>query len=432
MGIRIVMLASASALMLGVPGVARGEVAPQPQDELCVPRRTQPHVGGRDLLPLLDVNGGGQVEDPSPPIGGYVQLWVEASEPSDTSPRCYDDETRSWVNRLFVGRNLSRVLQAKVSVTSPGVIGSVTLASSTRTSTRSDGEVWNTDLSARRILTPHFRVDPGTTISVDVTLSASSTINGDITRNILSVIEQGARLASPTSSLVTTLTSDRLQNAANFVDRSISNLFGQKLSERSQNDSRPGQWFGSRDRGVLATVSAAFPMGNDVWDAGRNRPLGSWTIRVSEPLISVFSTVPFAPPRDDQAVAPCTNTNPQERQACRAFIGLSAATVLNFRLTDNVTLGDALRGDEAISTELSRLQGNTGEAETARRLCSLVASKAEALGLNRYDAAAAVWAFAYETQIAPDGRASLLRAAAERSIPASCKSATLAAALNLL
>ena len=435
------------ALLLCPGGLAaqtQGQTQTQQQErQRCTPPRDDARFGDGDILPLLDVRPDRAERNLQPPVGGYVHLWVEDSAPSSDVARCYGDETRNWLHRLFVGRNLSRVLQAKVSVTNPGVIGTTTLAASTRTSTRSDGEIWTTELSDRRILTPYFRVDPGTTVAIDLTLSASSTISGDITRNILSVIEQGARLASPTSAVVTSLTSDRLQNAANFVDRSISNLFGQKLSERSQSDFRPGQWFSvAGQAGTLATVEAAFPMGNDVWDAARNRPLGTWRIRVSAPIISVFSAVPYYPgaaDATDGSGSSCANRNDQERQACIAFAGLTPATVLTFRLTDNVTLGDALRGDAAISSELSRLQAKPDDRDIARRLCSLIASKAEGLGLNRYDAAATLWAFAADTQLGDAGRNTLLteparsRAGTEGSGSASlrCGAAVLAGDLGL-
>jgi len=86
--------------------------------------------------------------------------------------------------------------------------------------------------------------------------------------------------------------------------------------------------------------------------------------------------------------------NGHDRQACLAFTGLVPSRVLGLPVGENVTLGQALRGDAGITASLQRYQNSSNKSQAASEACVLVADRAEALGLNAYDAAAAVWAFA--------------------------------------
>lgn len=73
---------------------------------------------------------------------------------------------------------------------------------------------------------------------------------------------------------------------------------------------------------------------------------------------------------------------------------------------DNITLGQALRGDTGISGALQRFANATDKSaagqEAAREICVLVAERTETLGLNAYDGAAAIWAFASNGGIATE------------------------------
>jgi hypothetical protein len=392
-----------------------------------------------DLLPLLTVRREGAAGTSDSPVGGYVRFWVarvESNNVASDGERDYLRERRSWLSRYLLGRSRARLLQAKITITNPNVSASYTLAATTQTSNRTDGENFTSELGQRRFLTPYVRMDPGTTVGIEFSLSASATVNPDITGNLLSIIQRGARLAGPSGSLVTALNADRLRDTTNFVDQSIANLFGEKLSERSLTDFSPSQWptasSNSSEGSLLATVQAWFPMGNDVWTAGRNHQVGSWEIRASEPVVSVFSTLPMRAPSTAPSVDPCTirpaaddpELSPDERQACRAFRGLAPATVMGFRLAENVLLGESLRGDAGITAALARYRdANTNAAEAALALCNLVAARAEALGLNSFDSAATVWAFAHVGD--------LRQAVANKMASSACQAGNLARRLGL-
>lgn len=394
-----------------------------------VPAFAQPNGQPVDLLPLLEVSR--EAESPHPvqsPVGGYVRFWIEREGAGPATPsapdRAYSDERRTWFNRFLVGRNRARILTARLVVNRANVVTqTVTLASTTHDSNRRQGESWTSELGERRFLTPFFRVDQGTTASIEIALSASARIDPDITRNLLSIIERGARLAAPKAPLVTALNASRITETSDFIDSSVSRLFGEAVAERSHNDFSAEGWY--RGATPLATVAAQFPMGGHVWTGPDTRDLGEWNIRVSEPIVSIFSPTPLHAdvPAADSPQAVCLTAPgkaasgnvaavagealaPQDRQGCLAFMGLTPSRVLGLSVGENITLGQALRGDTGISAALQRFANaaNKSEAagEAAREICVLVAERAEALGLNPYDAAAAMWAFASNGGIATE------------------------------
>jgi hypothetical protein len=359
---------------------ALGDGAPSPAD--------------LDLLPMLDVVRTPFVGNTPSAVGGYVRFFVEGDPPSSggSGQRHYGDEDRDALSRWLVGRTNSRVLTVKVAVQRPNVNGTATLASSSHESSSRVGETWATEVNGRRYLTPYFRVDPGTVVGVQVSLKASRQIQSDVTRRILDVVTRAATLVNPTGSLVTTLNSGRLQSSAEFVDQSISSLFGETLGESSLDDYAPGQW--NDQPKEMATITASFPMGGRVVDENRTRQIGVWKVFASPALVSIFSTVPL---HDAGGAVPagCPAMG-SEAQACRAFQGLAAHTVLGLQVGENLTLGQALLADATVDAALARLRGAQANqlAEPARVLCSAIAAKAEGLGLNRFDAAATVWAVA--------------------------------------
>jgi hypothetical protein len=417
-----------------------------------------------DLLPLLEVSRGEARNEPYfSPVGGYVRFFVERvspetqTGPSPESIERYSRERRNWLNRLFTGRNRTHVLNARLEVNRADVIThTVTLASTSHSSNRRQGENWTSEIGDRRFLTPYFRVDAGTTAAVEVSLSASRSVDSDITQNVLAIVERGARLAAPTSPLVTSLTSQRLTDTANFVDNSISRLFGEALVERAQSDFAAEHWYQAGTTAAtpsLVQINAWFPMGGHIWSTDRVRQIGGWSVRVSEPIVSIFSTVPLyaraGDPSDDRRRQRCaqmsSQTTPraegkggqepqqtppvplegQDLQACIAFSGLVPSRVLGLAVGENVTLGQALRGDAAITAAIQRFDSNGKTPGGAREICILIAERADALGLNSYDAAAALWAFAANGGVSVDA-ANLMK-----EVDTDCTTAQLAMHLGL-
>lgn len=411
-----------------------------------------------DLLPLLDViRNENQPSLEDSPVGGYVRFWVErvqdprplslvpgeaasgggqpTQETRDT-PRDYRQEERNPIERYLWGRTRARILQAKLVITrSRLVTQSVTLASASHDSSRREGESWRSELGERRFLTPYFRVDQGSTAAIEVTLSTSRETDSAITRNLLSLVQTGARLVAPaTGPLVTSLNSERFNQATNFVDTAISQLFRERLVEVSQNDFPAEFWQTRRPATAVPSptrtemgdavmeIRARFPMRGHLWTSEGQRNLGAWRIYVTSPIVSIFSNVPWADQREDsmpcptaqaatarkpgQTAAPATpRLSGHDLQACRAFRGLQPSYVLGMFVSDNLTLGDSIRADAGITAALQRYPNENDRGkrdDAAREICVLVAQRAEAIGLNPYDGAAALWAFASQGGVSSD------------------------------
>ena len=362
-------------------------------------------TSGINLLPLIQVTT--PYQNPGrAPVGGYVRFFVcNSSQCGDPisgarTDRQYSNEHRDWLSRWLIGRSFSRILTLKLSLARPNISANATLAASTAQSNRSVGETWSSEVNGRRYLTPYLRVDPDTVVSIEVSMNAATQVQANITRAVLDVVTRAATFVQPTAQLVTSLNSERFRQTSEFVDQSVSTLFAQNLAEQATNQFGPGDWTGK----PLVDISARFPMNRRLVRSQDYSNVGVWRVMATSARVSMFSDVDFYSDAAERDGAPCTGIAiGPDLQACRAFVGLTPQTVLGLPVGENLTLGQALLADQTISGELTRLVAATATDSnrqgSARRLCGLVAAKAEALGFNRYDAAAAVWAFAGEAQL---------------------------------
>jgi len=352
-----------------------------------------------DLTPWLDV----RIAEPAAemPIGSYTRLRVTGQPPEHMrrSPsqldRTYMNERRGTVERWLWGQAVSRVLSIKVSLNQPGLSVTLPLASSSHRSTRRDGEMWLTDVNPQRAISPYFRVHPQATATVETTLNASSSVEGNLTFAVLGTLIRATELASPGGELVTSLNEDGYREAANFLDQSLARLLGENITERSTSDlplTRTGAG------GELTIIAGIFPMGRPrEVSRGEPRSIGEWRLTLDPPIVSIFADTPWSAAAGSTATAPCaTVAAGPDRQACVAFQGVTAAGVLGLRVGDQTDLRQAVTGDTGIQNAITRVAEATEASRSALTLalCEAVAARAEGLGLNRYDAAATVWALA--------------------------------------
>lgn len=386
-----------------------------------------------DLLPFLSTN---RVDPGSRSLdGAYVRLLLTTTLPEQgqadrrgetIASRSYRDESRPYWQRWLVGRSLTRVASVKVTLNAPNVSITRALASAAHLSNREDGETWTTIVNDDRSLTPWFRVDPATTATLQTSLNATSEIKGRMTGEILNVILEGAKLATPSARLVTNLNEERFGRAADYFDRSLSELFGEAIIEETTTDIH----FNRLPNGdALMTIDPSFPLGRgDLVDL-RSRGIGTWTVELDQALVSIFHSTPFkaasgAPAR----VAPCdTVTDAVDGQACLAYRGLSPYAVLEFPVGEDLSLSQSLAGEAGFAAALKRLEDAAvaDKAGPALAVCDLVASHAWRVGLNRYDVAATVWAFSRSGGLSAESSTAL--AAADR-----CEAVALAKRVKLL
>jgi hypothetical protein len=261
---------------------------------------------------------------------------------------------------------------------------------------------------------------------VQFNLSATSTLQGSVTGDVLSVIRSGVDLVAPTSSLVTSLNEQGYRDASKFVDDAISKLFGESITERSIVDVRLNNSINNLN---LATSTAAFPDGRGRISEGDQRTIGTWSVMMEPPIVSIFGATLFEAPAGQAVTTRCaTLTAGPARQACTAFSDISPHTVLGLRVGEDVTLMQSLLADAAVQSSMKALEdaAQNAKAGPARSLCNALAGQAQRLGLNRFDEAAAVWAF---SRAGPISSASAQSMARDRTV---CSAIAMAFDVKLL
>lgn len=363
---------------------------------------TRPAV---NLLPMLRIETDAVVANDASSkaqaqLGAYSRFYVVAVHPPHqplpdpklpgstgkcdaTVGRCYAQESRPGWQRMMMGRELARVLSVKIDLRNPSIATTTTLASASYESTFSRGESWTTELNGKLLLTPYFRIGSNSVARVEASINASAKGKDQVSGKLLAILQTASELVAPTSALLTSLNAPRLNQASQFVEQSLSGMFSNAVVEKSSNEFDPASW--AEDR-RLVTIHAEFPMSTEVTTA-QTRHIGTWEIRAATPIISIFSNI--------ATCAASTDGCDQKQRLKDAFADFNASEVLNFPVAENLTLRQAMITDSGVLNALDDLNKGTGVAEAglAGQLCRRLDERAQALGFNRYDAAAIVWAF---------------------------------------
>ena len=338
-------------------------------------------------------------------IDGYTRLTVELVPFDDRSdPRSYEDQGRSGWRRFFAGKSISRLLSIKSTLKRPRVSTTATIVSAGYDSNKQVGESWASEFNGQRMLTPYFRIDPDSAVLMEIELAVSSGYKATLASDVIDLLERATALVAPTSSLITSLNKERFSDASQFVDQTLSSLFNESISERSANDFALPDWAGDE----LARITVRLPLGNEITPGARNAKgqqpveIGTWIIRSTEPILSVFSGEDAEAAVGTAAAAPsaaCAAPLVEDKVACAALAGrISPHSVLNFQVDTGVTLNQALAGDTGVAAARDKLvatdgKNNAGNQGDVRDLCMVVAERAERLGFNRIDVAAILWAY---------------------------------------
>ena len=372
----------------------------------------------KDILPLIDFSLPATSDSTLDYIDTYTRIYVEDDNPpaagsnrsTGRTPceeggitRCYSSEHSPWGKRLVWRQEISRVLSVKIEIKNPDTSATSTIAASSYKTLGSKGETWDTEVHGKLFLTPLFRIDNNTVLRAEATLNATSIRKDQVSGSALSVMYSAAQLLTPASALLTSFNAQDIDRASKFVSQTLSGLFSNSVTEKAAAEFA-SPYLGSAD---LGTISAHFPSGKKIYDNDIS-PIGRWKIKASPPTISVFSSVPVA----------CGLGN----EACRldaarkALADILPSKVLNFVVGPQITMRDALMTDATLSSTLDKLRkgaatGATGEAaqsipDQARSICAQIEARANHIGLNRFDAAAVLWAFSHDPSLSEaEGRA---------------------------
>ena len=283
--------------------------------------------------------------------------------------RAYELERRDWTRRLFAPKTVTKVLTVKTTVASPSVSTVYAVATVGRDSSRRVGETWSTEISNSRWLTPYFRVNGDTIATVDINLAANTDYKLSMSADVLDLVKRAAGLLSPTTTLVTTLNKDRFNDAASFIDTSISNFLKMSVAERAVNDFQVGT--GNEN---LGAIFLNLPGANDT--LASTSPVGVWVISTDRIIPSIFKA-------DETSMSLSSGE-------------ISASSIMNFLVAPDQSLRQALASKTGVSAAHDALlQADDGAVDAkAKALCQAIRSESEAMGFAPIDVRAIGWAYA--------------------------------------
>lgn len=351
------------------------QMNPTPNQEPVV--TSDPSIPSVTLSGSVEMASGGNGGAPY----GYTRLRILYSA-CQAVQRTYDPERRPSIRRYFFGKNAAKVLKLKASVDPLGVDATNTLASIGRKSGK-QGEEWTTDVENDAILLPYFRIDNSSVVKLEVSFDSNRDYNTSVAGSALDIIKRAGALISPTSALITTVNKARFNDAASFVDTAIDGLLKVSISEKARLDAtlKPGN-----KPQILAVITLSAPGANDAYPTKffPNAPIGQWTIiadRVRPSMLGVAQS--------ETSLAPGSYTT---------------AAVMNFYVSDDKTLREALAGSSSVTTARDALIKATvaGATDAGRSFCRVVASESDSLGLAPLDVGAAVWAALNDLALADD------------------------------
>jgi hypothetical protein len=310
-------------------------------------------------------------EAPGGVIDGYTRLEF-STEKAVPIGRDYWGELRSPISRFFAGKSVTRALTL-VATYSEHKIDATTSVVSFSHSSGKKGYEWSSEVSNQRLITPYFRIDDRSVVRTSWKLQLNKTYEITAAADLLDIVKRATKLISPSSALLTSLNATRFQDTSQFVDQSMSGFLRESVDESAPDEFPLGPCVGKD----LVSLTLLLPRGANVvkFDKAMDT-IGTWTVRLAPAIRSVF--VP---------------TNASDTPS-RVITLVGAGKVFDYPVADNVSLGQFLSGDTAVSAikDEFKAKGND-QAATAAKLCSQLVGKLQTLGLNRFDTAVAIRAY---------------------------------------
>lgn len=300
--------------------------------------------------------------DLSPGPAAYARIVARYTPCVTQYPREYARERRNVFRRFLMHKTVSKLLSVDVDVKPIAVKASRPLISITRDSGK-QGETWTTDVDNLAVILPYFRIERNTTVKVNLSFHSAREYQSSVASDSLEVMKRAATLIKPTSNLVTLLNKGRFNEAATFVDETINGLLKVAMEE----DIHVEPTLTGRNQ-TLASFILYAPGANDPYprhDWQGQQALGKWTIEAEAFAGSLFGGFDQSGPSAIPA----------------------ASAVLNFRVSDEKSVGDHLRESNNVRVAHDALlNADSGAVEdNAHSLCRAVADEADLLGFSRDD-----------------------------------------------
>jgi len=352
--------------------------------------------------------------------------------------RDYGREARFWWQRWFLGRVNTRSAVLKLSLPSANLQATSVLIALSQESTRQAGEQFVTDATFQDVATPLFVIGPNTVIEGLYEMKVSYDVSSDAVGATLETVSQALTAFSPGADLLNDLTRDGVNEAASFIDQSVSNVLGQTLTERGHFSHSIDDWLNGQEAIVDIYLPEHATRRIAAITPGDIRKIGQWRIAFDLPRYSMMTPASDCTWGNDSKLdcraVPATLEERADRMA--GFVGaLTAEQVLSYPLAENVTVSSQLRNEtwfppaqttlrEAVETQAtaaataaaspspaaqSALDGaDTAQQSAAETFCRQTLASADAMGLNGIDAHLTLWASLHMADIAPGARDAVL------------------------
>jgi hypothetical protein len=355
--------------------------------------------------------------------------------------RDYNSEKRNPIGKLFVGKADTVTVIANIIASDPTLTQAIPLYSISHVSGPNINESWSTNFTASSVQSPLFRISPNTALTIDLDAKISQDVTSQGASMAVGAITKAVSIASPTSALLTTLSSNDVKNASSAIDTAISSLASQDLSEEISLGRLIDSWTpnsfisingcapfikltsGSSNSSSSSSSSSsstssdktdnACPDGKDLNQNPDIQVGGGWTLRLACPRPSAFHSRDICNLRsstntgnakeadksdgssddgssDNDDIASHTKLESARQEIANA---VSDGQILSFRLSSQVTIQSFVQAQDwytAFISEPPNDSSSTASKNSITTFCAAAVVGMEQQGLNGFDSALVV------------------------------------------
>lgn len=341
---------------------------------------------------------------------------TEGNTSTAAAIRNYRAENRNWVAQLLSSRTDTVTTVANITVREPALPITIPLFSVSHASGVKLGNNWSTQFTASNVESPIFRIGPNTSLTIHVTAKVTSEFKSQGAALAMGAITTAVKIASPSSSLLTSLSKPDVNNAAVALDTAISSLLSHDISEDIEVGRLTDSW--TQNSAIELFGCAPFiRAGSEPFGAQKgcaperdlnkeyDVPVGHWRLELSCPRLSAFDSRDICHElsdgthriRIDSERGTIPVATPPERAAAYAIIAsaVSDAQVLSFGLSSQISVANFVQSQTWFTT-FTTTTTHAKAAQDYRNFCYGGVVGMEGVGLSRFDSALVVRAMIHQ------------------------------------
>jgi hypothetical protein len=342
----------------------------------------------------------------------YTQVVIQQPLPktpqSQTYQRDYDAEGDSRLERLVAGGESEIAIQADI-IFSPETLKpkhSVLLAMLNKSSGASIGQKFVTRLRIDSVASPLIRINPNTTIELNVTAKKTVTPTAGGAAFVIGILETALKAVAPSSALLTEANKGRFVAAGQAMETAFIALTKSSIEESASFQRLMSEWY----KGASVYLVSNIP----VVTSGGETPTvvsGVWRIALACPRPSAFDTrnicdkwsytnVTRGPERESaKDKPPGDDSQPGVRGETFKIVVkdiLSRVTpeqILGYKIDDNQTVQNWVVSQKWFAPAMKLLAQDGVKAIDAGAFCSTMTTDLYQQGFTTLDAGLILWAF---------------------------------------